>query len=308
MDSVAVIMSTYNGERYLSEQIDSLLAQSDVDASLYIRDDGSSDGTLSLLEEYGRKNDNITVTKGNNVGVGSSFMAALKSAGIRADYYAFADQDDIWLPEKLHRAIDCIKELGEGRPVCYCSNQTLVDARGEIIGIRHKEPVDTGYLQILCNNMVTGCTMVWNRELQRILSDGKYTPSSRLLKKRIHDVWAAMVAAVVGTIYYDNDSYIYYRQHENNVVGVRRENILKIWRKKLANPDLRRGRSDLAREIVTLFGCDMVKTEIYERLQSYANYSRSLRTKLLLTKDEEILKRSSEDKLTYLIKVMLGLF
>lgn len=308
MDSVAIIMSTYNGEKYLAEQIDSILAQKDVDIALYIRDDGSSDGTLSILDAYRKKNANITVVTGSNVGVGSSFMAALKSAGTHADYYAFADQDDIWLPEKIRKAINCIKAEEDVRPVCYCSNQILVDCRDEIIGIRHEKPVDTGYLQVLCNNMVTGCTMVWNRKLQKILADDRYTPSPGLLKKRIHDVWVAMVAAVVGTIYYDPNAYIHYRQHENNVVGIRRGSILKLWQRKISNPELRRGRSDLAKEIKERFGQKNLDEAIYNVMNRCANYRNSIKDKTTLMKDDEIRCHSSEGKVSYTIKVLLDLF
>ena len=100
-------MSTYNGERYLREQIDSILQQIDVEIELIIRDDGSNDGTVQIIEEYASKYPCISYYCGDNVGVGKSFMELLKNAPT-ADYYAFSDQDDVWLKDKLIRAVKAI--------------------------------------------------------------------------------------------------------------------------------------------------------------------------------------------------------
>lgn len=305
MNTVAVLMSTYNGELFLKEQIDSILRQQDVNIYLFIRDDGSCDGTIRILDEYAKKHTNITVYKGENVGVGNSFMKAVKAAGNKADYYALADQDDIWLPEKLIKAIDILKE--KTGPCCYCSNQTLVDTQGKILRERHTEPIDTGYKQILCNNKVTGCTMVWNNELQKTLANESFFPSTGLLKKRIHDVWVAIVASVIGDIYYDPHSFILYRQHEKNVVGVRKESIFKLWRQKLNDPALRNGRSMLADEIVQKLDGKIKDQTIHDWLVCCANYHKSLKGIWKLIKNQEIRRYSGEDAFTYTVKVLLGL-
>lgn len=93
---VIVLMSTYNGEKYLKEQIDSILNQVKVEVFLMIRDDGSSDNTIAILKEYERQNRNIKIIKGKNIGVGNSFMQLLYNSA-EAEYYAFADQDDVWV-------------------------------------------------------------------------------------------------------------------------------------------------------------------------------------------------------------------
>ena len=306
MNSVAVLMSTYNGERFLREQIDSILNQKDVEVRLFIRDDGSSDRTVSIIKEYLERYDNIGFIQGENVGVGNSFMALVREAGTIFDYYAFADQDDIWMPEKISKAIGAI-EKKEG-PWCYCSNQLLVDADGNVIRQRHEKPIDVSYMQILCNNLVTGCTMVWNRELQMILIRDNDVPSRELLVKRIHDVWVAMVAAVTGHIYYDSVSYIMYRQHENNVVGVKNTGLIREWRKKLAKPELRSGRSALAKETITGFGDLISDSNINDALNKYANYNISIQKKVALMKDSTVVKYSKESKAMYITKVLIGLF
>lgn len=306
MSLVAVLMSTYNGEKYLREQLDSILSQQDVEVSLFIRDDGSRDGTVEILEEYVKGHRNIHLIKGENMGVGNSFMSVLKSAKREADYFAFADQDDIWMPLKLREAVLTLD--GKTVPCCYCSNQTLVDKTGAYMRDRHSDPIDTGYMQILCNNEVTGCTMVWNRQLQGLLMDERRFPSADVLKKRIHDVWVAMVASVVGELYYDQRSFIQYRQHENNVVGVRKSSLLREWKKKLRNPALRNGRSALAGEIVEKYG-DLIRDRaVKERLRCYADYRKKLTERCRLLRDGEICAYSGESPVMLRLKILLGLF
>lgn len=306
MNKAAVLMSTYNGEKYLREQIDSILAQEEVEIHLYIRDDGSKDSSLEIIHRYLSEHFNITLINGSNIGVGNSFMTILKSAGSTCDFYCFADQDDIWMPNKLRMAI---KQLSASNiPQCYCSNQALVDKDGNPLGIRHKNPVHTNYMQVLCNNCMTGCTMVWNRRLQEILIEEKRFPSHDLLKKRIHDVWVAMVAATVGEVCYDNHAYIYYRQHEDNVVGVKDAIAVKEWVRKMNHAELRNGRSVLAYEIVTKFRDLIGSKKILNRLEAYANYRNSISKKVNLLHDLEICEYSGESHFMLRIKILLNLF
>lgn len=124
--TVSVLMSTYNGAKYIREQIDSILNQKDVNVELLIRDDGSSDNTAEICKEYQKKNTNIRFYQGENIGVGKSFMELLKKAP-EADYYSFSDQDDVWLEDKLSRAVKMIK-------IAECSRELSQD-RNERVGV-----------------------------------------------------------------------------------------------------------------------------------------------------------------------------
>ncbi len=307
MNRVAVLMSTYNGVKYLKEQMDSILTQEGVDVTLFIRDDGSSDGTIDILKEYVETYKNIILNVGDNLGVGNSFMQLVYDCPDDYDYYAFADQDDIWLGEKLKKAVSKIGE--ETQPVLYCSNQILVDKDLKTIGMRYSGALSTSYMQILFGNKFAGCTMVWNRPLQKILSDEKRRPSMMLLRNRIHDVWVAMVASVVGLIIYDEDSCILYRQHENNVVGVKKENITKEWRKKILQKELRNGRSKLASEIYSKFLDIMIDDkEMRDNLELCATYKDTWKKKIKLLKNKELRNCSTNNELLYNIKILLNLF
>lgn len=297
-------MSAYNGERFLKEQLDSVLAQKNVSVTLYVRDDGSQDATCRILSRYEGR---INYLQGENLGVGNSFMTILYEAGTHYDYYAFCDQDDIWLPEKLEKAIE--KLFAFKQPALYCSNQLLTDSEGSITGKRHKNPVDISYLQILCNNSVTGCTMVWNKVLQETLCRKESRPSSELLRKRIHDVWVAMVASVTGAIIYDRESYILYRQHEHNVVGVAGSTVLQEWTRKIKNPALRNGRSWLAKEISLKYADLIPDKETLCCLNVLANYRDNFaKRKALLKIAKKLCRYSGEPYWQLYVKILTNLF
>lgn len=129
--SVAVLLSSYNGSKFIERQVQSILNQKDVKVTLFIRDDGSKDEkTLEILEEY-KKIENIVLVQEQNVGLAVSFMNLVYMAKDSFDYYCFADQDDIWLEEKLIEAIKKIKDYDT--PVLYVSNQTLVDSNEKFL-------------------------------------------------------------------------------------------------------------------------------------------------------------------------------
>ncbi len=223
-------MSTYNGEKYLDVQIDSILEQSiskmdEYSLKLVIRDDGSSDATVDILRGYESKYpDIINVIVNDNKGVVESFFELLHNAP-ESDYYAFSDQDDFWLPDKLLTAIKIIDEktvVKDRRvPVLYACAPTLVDEELNPIEskIKRDNPVP-GFKNALVENICVGCTEVFNKELYRVVYGRK--PEFTVM----HDFWMYMVACCFGRVYYDNDSYIKYRQHEDNVLGMK-TNIIK---------------------------------------------------------------------------------
>lgn len=302
--TVAVLLSTYNGEEFLKKQLDSIFCQKDVEIHLFVRDDGSTDGTIDLLESC---DNSLTLTKGSNAGVGPSFMSLVYSVGDLYDYYAFCDQDDIWLENKLSVAIDRIRKREKGVPVLYCSNQKLIDAEEKDAGIRFLEHVENSYLQILNLNKATGCTFVWNKELQRLLIEEKRRPSEELLKKRIHDVWVSMVASVTGEITYDENAYILYRQHSNNVVGSKGTNVFVTWKRKFKDPALRNGRSSLAREILDKYSDVIPDGEKLAKLKNYADYRSDKAARKSLLNDKEIKNYSEENGFSLKLKILFGL-
>lgn len=307
MNTVAVLMSTYNGGKYLREQIDSILAQTNVAVSLFVRDDGSSDGTEEILAEYATKDGRVRYEMCENVGVGNSFMNLLYSVPDTFDYYAFSDQDDIWLPEKLSEGIKMLEESGA---LLYASNQECVDRDGNSRGLRYAEEreIFLSPVQIMERNMISGCTMAFGKDFRDILTEEEHRPTEKLLRNRIHDVWLAEVAALCGKIAYDKRAFIQYRQHENNVVGANehdKKRDAKERKKKLANGELRRGRSKLAAEICEKFPEHAKK---YPLLGICAGAGTCKGKRKIIKNGKALRAYTGEGRFAFFLKVMLGWF
>lgn len=194
MDSVVVMMSSYNGEKYIEEQVKSIFEQEQVDVTLYIRDDNSTDNTKAILNRLLIKYDQLVVSFGDDLGAAISFMQLIEETTIIASYYALADQDDIWEPRKLVTAINMLKT--NSNFLLYASNQKLVNAENVFIKNRYSFNPPVDIFNIVDKNYLAGCTMVLKKELMVQIKDKK--PSNNLVKERMHDTWIAAVAACLG--------------------------------------------------------------------------------------------------------------
>jgi glycosyltransferase involved in cell wall biosynthesis len=212
---VTVLLSTYNGEKYLSQQIESVLAQQGVEVKFYVRDDGSKDGTCDILEHYAQKG-LLEYEKGENLGFAKSFFTLLRHAP-KGDYYAFCDQDDYWHPDKLISAVNALNTLDNSKPNLYYSALRVVDRELKLTHeSTHENYVppskDRVFPSSLMQNWVYGCTMVFNEKLrQEYLSYGQ--------ELYCHDWTMYQIAAALGNVYFDPVPHIDYRQHGNNVYG-----------------------------------------------------------------------------------------
>jgi rhamnosyltransferase len=297
----AVLMSTYNGEKYIVEQIESIFRQKNIDIELYIRDDGSKDNTLNIIGQY----DKIHLFKGENIGVGNSFMELVYSVSDGYDYYAFSDQDDIWDDMKLFEAVAMLNKTGKH---LYGSNQMLVDKTGKELGLRYQigKDINIDTNAILNQNHVSGCTMVFDNYLKRILSEKR--PSRELLENRIHDVWVAMVSSLTGGMVYDGRSFIKYRQHDDNVVGAYSGGFaqdIKIKIKKILDKSQRNGRSILAREIVRLFGDECKDNKLINASADAKKFNNKL---WLLRNMNKVLEYSGETRIGLGLKVIFNFY
>jgi len=211
--SVAVLLSTYNGAAYLPEQLDSLAAQQGVTVRLHVRDDGSSDSTLEVLRGYARHWPSLAnIRSGPNLGAAGSFLELLRTAPDDADFYAFCDQDDVWLPRKLARAAEALG--GDERPALYCSNLTCVAEDLTPLGVPAPNG-DPRLEHLIFENIATGCTVVMNAAARDLVN-------ARLPQRGVvmHDWWCALVvAANCGRVHYDPEPSLLYRQHGANSVG-----------------------------------------------------------------------------------------
>ena len=208
---VLVLMSTYNGERYLREQIDSILGQQGVEVSLLVRDDGSSDATLTILDEY-KTSGQLDYYCGSNLGPARSFMHLLQNAPA-SDYYAFSDQDDKWMDDKLLSATAAL-EGHESEPALYFSQTQLVDAElNKIPSVIIRPKLTFG--ESLIYKFIGGCTMVMNHRLREAVAG--FMPEIMPM----HDIWIYSIALGIGAfVHFDSRPHILYRQHGDNTVGL----------------------------------------------------------------------------------------
>ncbi len=199
---VLVLMATYNGERYLAEQIDSILDQKDVDVSLLITDDCSKDGSYEIAQEHAQADSRIISKQNqNNAGTGMNFLNMLYDVdSANCDYVAFSDQDDVWLNDKLTTACTAIVEKENdpdarrvepfGIPVLYCSelqnvDQNLNNPKLELEALNIKQDKRATPLM---RNYYSGCTMVMNKAMVRLFQSARLGNVYRL-----HDTWSALV-------------------------------------------------------------------------------------------------------------------
>lgn len=213
--NLAVLMATYNGENYLKEQIESILCQNtEIDFTLIVRDDGSTDKTQTILQNYADAGKLIFV-KGENLGAAKGFISLLRD-NPGYDYYAFADQDDVWNSDKLQRGIEAISGV-EG-PALYCTNCELVDSNLETIGRNtHRKQPSYTLESILClASCAQGCTSIFNKELATIIQSNA-VPDVFIM----HDSLLTCLCGMIdGTIIYDESPTMKYRMHGNNVFGM----------------------------------------------------------------------------------------
>lgn len=216
---VAILLSTYNGAAYLPEQLDSLLAQTHENWVLFWRDDGSTDESVAILTEFATRARRAVhvVTPTAHLGPTASFMALLRAAaaaGPEIAAVAFADQDDVWLPEKLERGIAALAAHDSAKPVIYCARQILVDHALHPIGESHSLARPPGFPASLTQNVATGCTVMLNADATARVARSHPSPAS------LHDWWCyLLVTAAGGAFILDDTPVVLYRQHAHNFVG-----------------------------------------------------------------------------------------
>lgn len=225
MYTVLVLMSTYNGEKYIDEQMQSLLEQEDVALHILIRDDGSKDDTVEKLRHWENQYPNqITTMPSPNIGVVRSFFDLIEQCPDQYDYYAFCDQDDVWLPTKLISAIYKLNghsewsgESADQRPLMYCSTTQMTDESLNPTKIWPAMPEKRlSPYNALIENVCVGCTMLVNREAMLLV---KQQMPKHVDKVIMHDWWVYLSVSCFGDIVFDEKSYILYRQHGNNAMG-----------------------------------------------------------------------------------------
>ncbi len=209
-------MGTYNAQDYLAHQLESIAGQSCIEWTVWISDDGSQDDSLPLIASFQQKwgTQRLKLVSGPGQGFAANFMSLVFNTDIQAEYYAFADQDDIWEPNKLSRALSLIQQTAEDHPAMYCSRTRIVDQWDRELGFSPLFTRPPSFANALIQSLGGANTMIFNHAARRLLVEaGQVNIIS-------HDWWAYLViAGCGGDIIYDEYPSVRYRQHARNVVG-----------------------------------------------------------------------------------------
>lgn len=212
---VVVLLSAYNGEKYIEKQVNSLLHQENVGFRIIIRDDGSKDNTLGIITKIAQQNDNVFIIKGQNVGFIASFTDLVLYASKHctdADFFAFCDQDDLWYPNKLNKSVSALSKYDQEKPLLFSCNSDLIDEHDNKIGIFRSKTVVLTKENYLFNVDFQGCSMCFNRKALELYA--KYPA-----KVVCHDKWMSMICNFLGEYIHSDEHLFGYRIHTGNAIG-----------------------------------------------------------------------------------------
>ncbi len=235
---INILMATYNGARYLPEQIDSLLRQTEQDFTLYVHDDCSNDGTWALLCEYaGRYPGKISICQNEQNSGGAEHNFLQMMAAHRNGYVMLCDQDDVWLPDKIERTLKAMRAAeaayGEATPILvhtdlYVADQDLSVVSNSLNDMLALEMDRTSLASQIVQNTVTGCTAMYNTALAQRIRTPQYCI--------MHDWWLGLITVCFGRRVYLPEPTVLYRQHGGNSVGAKKVRSLQYVLRKLFHP------------------------------------------------------------------------
>jgi glycosyltransferase involved in cell wall biosynthesis len=299
---VQILLSTYNGKKFIVQQLDSLLQQDHENIEILVRDDGSKDDTVTVVESYAAKHPTIKVIKGENKGVISSFFDLALNASEKADFFAFCDQDDFWKPTKVSRAVSLLGKEKSNIPLLYFSRLDIVDEDLQFIKHSSIPPKGASLENALIQNIATGCTIFFNRAMLELFKS--HVPA--VDKITMHDAWFYLLGAAFGKIIYDKESHLLYRQHSSNTLGMA-DNKLKsaivryktFQKKGKENPITKQ-----VEEFYHLFK-DELKAEQAKLIRDYLFKQNNFINRTLYTFNTPLYRQNNRD--TFIFKILYAL-
>ena len=302
MATVTVLLSAYNGERYIAEQLESIVCQRGVSLRLVIRDDGSKDGTPEIIERFARKYPYVSFYRGDNLGAANSFLDLAKNAGV-SDYYAFSDQDDVWEEDKLVSAVEKLEKADKSIPLLYFGNLKVTD---EVLTVKRLFYDDLNIpdnkYAALAETFPSGCTEVFNIEALKLLNS--YSPQYC----GMHDSWLYILCSMFGKVIYDEDAHILYRQHGDNVIGTGKKGAGLIREKAVRLTDRsRQPRYNTARSLLEGYK-DHMSAEDIEVVTEITDYKKSLLSRAKLLTEKRIKAGSVSRDIKNRLLIAAGLF
>ena len=299
---VEILLSTYNGEKYLKEQLNSLLTQECIEnIKISIRDDGSTDGTCDILRSYEEKY-HLNITYGTNLGVNFSMTELLKNADNDFDYFAFCDQDDVWDTGKILAAVLALDGLPEEDPLLWGCMEMLTDESLCAISLMPVPKYLGNFYNAIIQNKLAGHTQVFNRALRNILL--KVPPE----KMYLYDWVTYILASAFGKVLFDTNCLGLYRQHGKNVVGYELNAIAQIPRrfKRLTNGAFKQISTQM-QYVYELFEDDL-NTQYKNELNIFLKSRRNFIKRILYICNTKIKRNTRFESIQFRILYLLGVF
>ena len=215
--SVAILLCTLRGHEYLRQQLDSIVGQTHPAWAVWVSDDGSDHSTHAILDEYQARlgNSRFTILRGPAQGFAANFLSLACNTSIAADYFAYADQDDIWEPDKLARALQSLGGIPADVAALYCARTRKVDADNQELGFSELFTKPPSFANALVQSIASGNTMVFNRAARDLL-----LAAGPKIEVAAHDWWTyQLVSGSGGRVCYDSRPTVRYRQHRANLIG-----------------------------------------------------------------------------------------
>ncbi|MDD6795962.1 MAG: glycosyltransferase [Clostridiaceae bacterium] len=300
MKHVEVVISSYNGEKYIERQLDTIFSQKNVFVTCIVRDDGSTDNTVGILKNYATKNKNLRYVEGKNLGWERSFLEALKLAG-DADYYAFSDQDDVWFENKLYKSISKLLKVDcqEQALLFHCNkistDEKLIPAKEQARKIEKPKNRKSALIQ----EYVQGCSAVMNKAAKELVC--QYTPKAIMP----HDYWVGLLVYYFGTVIYDSEPLFY---HVNTGKNASQDGHLIASRmKRLKGIINKSGYPNPSKDLIKGYSKYLTEEDL-TFLKNTIEYKNNFKIKLELLLDKQLRRNSNLGTLAFKWCIMVGQF
>ena len=215
---VAILLGSFNGEQFLSDQLTSFAGQSYPHWSLWVSDDGSIDKTQSIFDAFSKRHATHEMGwfEGPKKGFAANFLSLVCNMNIQADYFAYSDQDDIWESNKLSRAVNFLASIPHDKPALYCSRTEYVDQSNVSLGLSMPYQKPASFNNALVQNIASGNTMIFNQAARRLL-----VQAGPCVDIELHDWWTyLLITGAGGKVFFDQVPSVRYRQHSQNLWGM----------------------------------------------------------------------------------------
>jgi len=317
METVQILLSTYNGAQYIKEQLDSLLNQTYGNIRILVRDDGSSDNTLLIVKQYAEQHpEQISWIEGENIGVVQSFWTLMQQADSSAAYYCFCDQDDVWMQDKVIRAVTQLHIMEQPPessnlheparlPAMLFTATQLTDADLNPTTVWPANlQRDLSFYNALFQNLAVGATVTINRRALLLLREHDLNTKHILM----HDWWMYLTISCFGKVYFDTQPSIYYRQHGNNAVGGEStisQKIKKKWKsfRKHQNQQML---IEQAKEFKRIYGKQMTDPLMIQQLDAFIAPRRHLMERIRYLRQCQLYRQSAAEQNLFRFLILIG--